>query len=391
MLAFLVTLLTAGSALGQAQSAVLPVLAYGVPSDRVQSLEAALIRTVGDAAGGVMGAEDTAMLLQAAEDTVTCPRSELSCLVEIGSLMAVRRLVLAKAEQTPEGLQLTLTVIDVTEARARRRVRETLTGAVAAQDTQLRTLVFRLFHDSAAVLGGLIVEVEEAGAQLFVDEQPVGASPLPGPLLGLDAGTHTVRAVLEGLPPVEQSVDIAPGAVVQIRLRVTPRPKEQGVNFEALRTFGWSVVGVGSGGVLLGLLGTVAGLGMTAYAWIGGGRVPIELLAFAGYIYACYDEEQSSLSCSPREVQRTRETYDEISVGTQIAAAVGVPGTIVAVLSVGAIVAGSVMLVFARYAELSQQLEAEADAERALAAPTASLGPLSQRVADAVLRQRSGL
>jgi hypothetical protein len=70
---------------------------------------------------------------------------------------------------------------------------------------------------------------------------------------------------------------------------------------------------------------------------------------------------------------------------------VGVPGTIVAVLSVGAIVAGSVMLVFARYAELSQQLEAEADAERALAAPTASLGPLSQRVADAVLRQRSGL
>jgi hypothetical protein len=301
LLAFLLTLLCAGSALAQAQNAVLPVLAYGVPSDRVQGLESALVKTVADAAGGVLSAEDTTMLLEAAEATVTCPRSELSCLVEIGSLMAVQRLVLAKAEQQGGGLLLTLTVIDVSEARARRRVRETLTGPRAEQDAQLRRMVFRLFHDSAAVLGGLIVVVEEEGAALFVDERPVGVSPLPGPLLGLDAGNHTVRATLEGLPPLEQTVDIAPGAVVQIRLRVTPRPKQEGVNFEALRTFGWSVVGVGGAGALLGLIGTAAGLGLTAWAWFGGG-LPIELLAFAGYVYGCYDE---NLSCDPGQVRRT--------------------------------------------------------------------------------------
>jgi len=61
------------------------------------------------------------------------------------------------------------------------------------------------------------IVTNEAGAELYVDDTPVGKSPLKEPVR-VGAGRHKFSAVREGQPPVERRIDVAAGDESEVRL-----------------------------------------------------------------------------------------------------------------------------------------------------------------------------
>lgn len=61
------------------------------------------------------------------------------------------------------------------------------------------------------------IATNEPGADLYVDDTPVGKSPL-SEAVRVGAGRHKFSAVREGQPPVERKIDVAAGDETEIRL-----------------------------------------------------------------------------------------------------------------------------------------------------------------------------
>lgn len=61
------------------------------------------------------------------------------------------------------------------------------------------------------------IVTNEPGAELYVDDTPVGTSPLEK-AVRVGAGRHKFSAVREGQPPVERKIDVAAGDESEIRL-----------------------------------------------------------------------------------------------------------------------------------------------------------------------------
>lgn len=71
------------------------------------------------------------------------------------------------------------------------------------------------------VLGRLSVTVNEAGADVLVDDRAAGRAPLAGPVF-VEPGEHTVVARLEGRDPVSQTVSVAAGQQTSVNLELEP-------------------------------------------------------------------------------------------------------------------------------------------------------------------------
>ncbi|MCC6559591.1 MAG: PEGA domain-containing protein [Polyangiaceae bacterium] len=131
-----------------------------------------------------------------------------------------------------------------------------------------RALIEQALAKVRAQVGAVVIEISEPGAQVLVDGEAVGTSPLAGEVF-LDPGAHTIEARLAGFAGVSQQVEAAPGssrrvALVLERSAAPPsaapaRPPEP--EGRARPGVGWIV----AGGVLAaGALG--AGLGLTVAA-----------------------------------------------------------------------------------------------------------------------------
>ncbi len=122
---------------------------------------------------------------------------------------------------------------------------------------------------SAAVqeMGVVVLKCGEDGVPVFIDDQPVGVTPLPGPWT-LPAGRHEIEVRPKGGAPAKASVEITAGGREEVELLkavagVTPKTAEReieviyvGAGFP-LATAGYVTAGVGvaalATGVVLGL------------------------------------------------------------------------------------------------------------------------------------------
>ncbi len=73
-----------------------------------------------------------------------------------------------------------------------------------------------------APLGGIVIQANMDGVQVYLDGKFVGtvAKDKPLPLLGLSTGTHTVQGVREGYLPVTKQIMVVPGQQQSIPLRI---------------------------------------------------------------------------------------------------------------------------------------------------------------------------
>jgi tetratricopeptide (TPR) repeat protein len=76
-----------------------------------------------------------------------------------------------------------------------------------------------------APLGGIVVETNMDGVQVYLDEKLVGtvAKDKPLPLPGLSTGMHTVQGVREGYEPVTKQFMVVPGQQQSVTLRIQYR------------------------------------------------------------------------------------------------------------------------------------------------------------------------
>ncbi|HVJ92253.1 MAG TPA: PEGA domain-containing protein, partial [Labilithrix sp.] len=67
--------------------------------------------------------------------------------------------------------------------------------------------------------GTLTITVDEAGAQIVVDDKPIGVSPLASPLR-LTAGPHHVRVTKEGFVPFDRTPHVGGGATATVEVKL---------------------------------------------------------------------------------------------------------------------------------------------------------------------------
>ncbi|HET7544055.1 MAG TPA: PEGA domain-containing protein [Polyangiaceae bacterium] len=73
---------------------------------------------------------------------------------------------------------------------------------------------------AAKQVGTLHITVDQKGAQMLIDGEPIGTSPLPGNTY-VDAGAHTVEARLADHAPARQEISVTAGASANVELKFT--------------------------------------------------------------------------------------------------------------------------------------------------------------------------
>ncbi len=128
-----------------------------------------------------------------------------------------------------------------------------------------------------SITGELRVKVNRDGAEIYMDDELVGRSPLPGPLL-LGPGYHVVRVELKGMETYSRKVKLVSGANLKIEVNFKPgkttpggvllresvtqpepEPEPEPVDEEGKRSPLLLVLGIGGTAIAIGL-GVVAGV-----------------------------------------------------------------------------------------------------------------------------------
>ena len=81
--------------------------------------------------------------------------------------------------------------------------------------------VKQLRDEINSVTGELRVKVNRNGAEIYMDDELVGKSPLPSPLL-LGAGYHVVRVEMEGMETYSRKVKLISGANLKLEVNFKP-------------------------------------------------------------------------------------------------------------------------------------------------------------------------
>lgn len=111
-----------------------------------------------------------------------------------------------------------------------------------ARETEVKAILFEI----TSYIGSLVVVCDMEGAQVLVDGQPVGLSPLPGPI-PIDVGEHDVQIEKEGFEPVATTVSVPGGTVTHVELAlgsggtpVTPPDKPLNLSKATGRKLFWA-------------------------------------------------------------------------------------------------------------------------------------------------------
>jgi hypothetical protein len=81
-----------------------------------------------------------------------------------------------------------------------------------------------MLDEALAKVGSLKVQIDVDGAEVLVDGQPVGKSPLTQPVC-VEAGNRTIEARHEAYTPMSKSVNVSVGKSQEARLRLTSRSR----------------------------------------------------------------------------------------------------------------------------------------------------------------------
>lgn len=74
-------------------------------------------------------------------------------------------------------------------------------------------------------VASLTIDVSEAGADIFVDNEKVGTSPLPGPV-SVPLGERRIRAVKAGFGEANETADLKGGGTGKVTLRLVPNIRQ---------------------------------------------------------------------------------------------------------------------------------------------------------------------
>ena len=209
----------------QVSFAVFDIKHLGLEESVAQNLTQILAAEIKRAPGTkVVSRDDIVAMLQLEADKSRLGCTEnLVCLAEIGGALGVDKLVLGDAGKLGDSYVISLRLIDVRRSEIDNRVSESFKGLeeqlMSATRHAARTLI-GVESDAPSVLA---VTSSETGAEIFLDEKPVGVAPLP-PVDKLVPGRHALRVAKDGYFDWSSDLYLDPGATSAVWAKLEERP-----------------------------------------------------------------------------------------------------------------------------------------------------------------------
>jgi len=238
--------------------AVLDLQPRGVDRSVAESLTDIVVKEIDRfQAFSTITKDEIQKLLEHAEQKQAMGCDDTSCLAEIGGALGVDFLVSGGVGRLGGVYMVSLKLIDVRNAkvvsRQEREVRGSEEELIAASRAAAQALMRPLAKEAS---GKLSVTCSEEGAEVYIDDELVGMTPLGAK--DVAAGLHTVRLRKKGFIVFARNVTVKTGEVTRLDARLVPS-REFREEYEArattFRTLAWVFTGVA-----VAATGTAAGL-----------------------------------------------------------------------------------------------------------------------------------
>ena len=209
--------------------AILPLRAIVAEPEEAGAIATAL-RNEFEKRGGYSLLESSAiaaLLMNEDIDLNQCKND--SCLGSIGRLLNVRRIAAGHIEWAGSVALVHVLIIDtarnktVREAWIEGRSIQELCSTGISELVDLLERPEAMSPDVSPVYGVILVETSEDSTEIYLDNRPVGLSPVPGYMV--KGGVHVVGISKTGFFRESNIVEVTPGDTVQITFMLKPRPK----------------------------------------------------------------------------------------------------------------------------------------------------------------------
>lgn len=151
------------------------------------------------------------------------------CLAAIGKRLGVDVMITGSVAAMGDNYILNIKAVDVGKAAQIRRITtDPLRGSPDELIDAIRVAAYRLLAPDQ-LYGSISVLTDLLGASVAIDGKTVGATPLPGPLVKLPLGEHTLRVSAKGHTPFEDQVTVRFQKATQVVVRLTVAAGEPGV------------------------------------------------------------------------------------------------------------------------------------------------------------------
>ena len=238
--------------------AIFRVDPLGVDPQIVARLEGLLRIEIGRLAGAAVLSPGRLQRLLAANPRLRNCTGEVRCMVRVGRLLGVDRVISGNVGGLAESFVINLKMVDVRKAVEANRIQEPISGDPDQLIEAIRVAAYALVAPER-MKGAIAVLADQPAATVFVDGKRVGQTPLPR-IQGLKVGKHLLRVTKDGYTDVIQTVRVrfqkTARVVVKLQAPGLPTPRRAGAP-KAVRPMPWytrwwfwtevAVVAVGTG------------------------------------------------------------------------------------------------------------------------------------------------
>ena len=145
---------------------------------------------------------------------------EDKCLAAIGKRLGVDVMVTGSVAAMGDNYILNIKAVDVARATQLRRITtDPLRGSPDELIDAIRVAAYRLLAPDQ-LYGSISVLTDLLGASVAIDGKTVGATPLPGPIVKLPLGEHTLKVSAKGYTPFEDKVTVRFQKASQVVVRL---------------------------------------------------------------------------------------------------------------------------------------------------------------------------
>jgi hypothetical protein len=243
MRATLLVLVTLSSSLAHAEERrSVAVLEYRAGARGAHDIGLRLAKLLRDTAAlkVVDGQEARRKLGPKVDSEVARCGGEAMCIGAIGEQLGAQEVLLVGVSQLGDVI-ISLQRIDAKKGQAGARLAESLPPESEVSDEMALNWLKQLFPPEVfRRFGSIAVEADESGAQVTLNTEPVGKTPLHEPLKVRAPATYALKVSKSGFVPFEARVDVLPDDKVEVHATLL---RESGSVVWYKRWYVWAAIG----------------------------------------------------------------------------------------------------------------------------------------------------
>jgi hypothetical protein len=186
----------------------------GIEAQIVDQLERILRVELERVIGRPLPSRDKVEKVAAQNPKLAACTADPQCLVPLARALGASRIVAGNVGGLADSYVVNLKLVDK-EGRELRRVSAPLRGSPEELIDEVRIAAFRLIAPERLV-GAIAILSDVPGADVTLDGNRVGQTPLPGPLAGLSVGVHHLSVSRVGFGGVAGDVPVRCGRTTQV-------------------------------------------------------------------------------------------------------------------------------------------------------------------------------